>query len=116
MEKPLHVQVAEALGWQDTYPADSEDGWLGFAPKPWAKHPPWHIWMTVPRFDTDWSATGPLIERLDIAMWPQSDGWAAEVKLETRAIGATPLIAVCNLILALHASGKLPAVAASAAL
>ena len=39
----------------------------------------------------------------------ESEGWLAHTPDRARGNGPTPLIAVCALILALHASGKLPA-------
>ena len=117
-EKPLHVQVAEALGWLDItyfpgpgnhagvwkgYPAGLEDG--GWAP--------------IPRYDTDWNATGPLIEKYGVWLHPCDCGepkehhWTANSELDAfesdGGDGKTPLIAVCNLILALKESGKLAA-------
>ena len=121
-EKPLHVQVAEALGWTDISCAGPKPilSLPGKGASLWGGLPPGFdprdaffrgdaVLSGIPRYDTDWSATGPLIERLGIATWPQSEGWAAELRLEDRATGPTPLIAVCNLILALHAAGKLAA-------
>lgn len=80
-EKPLHVQVAEALGWTETF---------GY-PK---------------RFDTDWAVTGPLIERFRLSLRPLDDGgYMAEhyrggVLIVARP-GDTPCLAVCWLLLAL---------------
>jgi len=84
----------------------------------------------IPRYDTNWSATGPLIEKLTISIRDTtrcSDavvnpvviagtfelGWAARrggwpgVHYND-VYGETPLIAVCNLILALKEAGRLP--------
>lgn len=111
-EKPLHVRVAEALGWSR---CPSDDMW----------HPPGTTcgeWTNghccegamfdgaVPRYDTDWSATGPLIERYQISI--VSDGsavrcWSTDVGAAPLSFGATPLAAVCNLILALAEAGRL---------
>lgn len=122
-EKLLHVRVAEALGckpvltparpafaeyWSCSCPdqihnADSDEGR--------------QYWIAT--YDTDWSATGPLIERLHISvldeqrsidprqkwqasLWPHGLANDAEERF-----GPTPLVAICNLILALHAAGKL---------
>lgn len=105
-EKPLHVKVAEALG------TNVEDKSL------WG----WN-YEAIPRYDTDWSATGPLIERQRVAvvpwkpvLWrafrapfigPQDEVYVHEDHEE--ASGETPLLAVCNLILALNKAGKLGA-------
>jgi hypothetical protein len=69
------------------------------------------------KYDTDWSATGPLIERLslDVTCSPaeRAHPWCANVAYSPAAdpvgFGMTPLIAVCNLILALKEAGKLEA-------
>jgi hypothetical protein len=107
--RPLHVRVAEALGWVDMRPR-SEDGlWGGQAPDvSWP-------WTSPPRYDTDWSATGPLIEKYGIRV--ELTGpvvihpigkWRADYGFgEHDGFGATPLLAVCNLILALKDAGKL---------
>lgn len=150
--KPLHVQVAEAIGWSawqskhghwivtDPDGGSHEDGFFF----PVAKYDsetgerlrPRQWWDEVdsPRYDTDWSATGPLIERLKLLIakteWPYGhplDGqtcWMAATGfggthgehwiddgINKPAYGATPLIAICNLILALKAAGKLEPIA-----
>lgn len=113
-EKPLHVRVAEALGWFDFQPSAN-----GFWPLEWRGHPSRPIigepHKKIPRFDTDWSATGPLIERFGIFLrryygdrWFASPGQPLPGGADT-VDAATPLEAVCNLILALHAAGKLEA-------
>lgn len=128
-ERPLHVRVAEAIGWTRCR-LDHADVWIGMAPgyDDYA--------YNVPRYDTDWSVTGPLIERLRFGIdgpagredpaWasPPREGdpalstwqaWTCSAEtaweIET-AEGSSPLDAVCNLILALHAAGKLPKVSA----
>jgi hypothetical protein len=73
--------------------------------------------VTPPRYDTDWSATGPEIERFKLDVWHvpadmpipgMSLRWRATCeRAEGSEEGDTPLIAICNLILALHAAGKL---------
>lgn len=147
-ESPLHVQVAEALGWTNLALVCPDGGWepdgnwggidplyvlslkgkgdilakdaklicpwpaevkrwpcdLGDAPLRWA-------WIEVPRFDTDWSATGPLIEKYGITVSKSSVNnlWTAR-QAESVAdwgIATTPLAAVCSLILRLAKEGKL---------
>lgn len=144
MEKPLHVQVAEVLGWERTHARDDHAGhpcgdillpdpermrWKGRAPGEMLVGP--EGCKIIPRFDEDWSATGPLIERFRIALasYDSMDGagqpitmWSAilnpgfvrfefagEMAWDPDQIidGPTPLIAVCNLILALKAAGPL---------
>lgn len=138
-EKPLtlHVQVALALGWTvchdeaDMYHPpgkeclkDKNEGWGCDEEASGAD--------VVHHYDTDWSATGPLIERYAIGIEPPThqddpvwavrpkDGdpalsaWkastcAAETRWEYETVeGSSALIAVCRLILALAAAGKLP--------
>lgn len=147
-EKPLHVQVAEALGMichnaGPAHPAaGGGDWWIAEPMRTIAAGETWS--PTIPRYDTDWSATGPLIERYHIRLcnglrfgdaamygegepkgpkvwWAETsfDGWGDPYPwtiLDERERDATiealqadsPLRAVCNLILALHAAGKLP--------
>jgi hypothetical protein len=128
-EKPLHVLVAEALGCSPVW----GHGWLSERPG----EETWlcrceerdHGWDSqaqgcgvILRYDTDWSATGPLVERytIHLAKWNAATGgrawWYAAVwgpgefgderKVESTG-QETPLLAVCALLLALKAAGKL---------
>lgn len=117
-EKPLHVRVAEALGWRELRCLGNRDSWEGLTPygTPHGYRDGEPYWLRmddmperVPRYDTDWSATGPLIEGHDITLFRTVEGWEArsEAICSPCPFGATPLLAVCNLILALHAAGKL---------
>ena len=75
--------------------------------------------VTIRRYDTDWRSTGPLIKRYGIALYHSGPGWSAfagevedygserYLRGGTHEYGTEPLLAVCNLILALHAAGKL---------
>ena len=103
-EKPLHVQVAEALGWE------------GLTVTPMGELRGSHdgLYLPVPHYDTDWAATGPLIEKLKMWVFPDQHAkefyWEATIEPGPEAIsaeGPTPLAAVCHLILALKAAGKL---------
>jgi len=111
--KPLHVKVAEALGWTDieaTHPKEDSSvvsGWLGVSPDE-------ETCAMLPRYDTDWSATGPLVEKY--RMWVFPDNAAKEFYWEATCEpgpegfsgeGPTPLVAVCELVLALKEVGKL---------
>jgi hypothetical protein len=134
--KPLRVRVAEALG-DDLGPcpahfvcADEDE------PSQWRcdcgatgsyGHPgPQCFAHDRPalRYDTDWSATGPLVEKHGIGVfmpdeYNRTDGeWIAvyggvhgwddgSVCADIDAFGPTPLIAVCNLLLALKEKGKI---------
>ncbi len=102
------MQVAEAL-----------DPTARFKP-PYYFHVDGQRYDSPPRYDADWSATGPLIERLQITLWNDCGQWqagnldSADYEghwLNDANDGDTPLIAVCHLILALHAAGKLEKVA-----
>ena len=118
MDKPLHVQVAEALGWRGLRVCGGDDrgcaDWVGAEPgQPLdfsgddgdaSGH--------VPRYDTDWSATGPLIEKYGVASWIDPQGIWHAISLPSSGEhrdGDTPLEAVCSLLLALHKAGKLNA-------
>jgi hypothetical protein len=102
-DKPLHVRVAEVLGSM----VRLQEGW-------WERLDG-AIWTAaIPRYDTDWSATGPLIERYRLDVSPAKDGWLATSDLPYaatggwgQAAGPSPQVAVCNLLLALKAAGKL---------
>lgn len=119
-EIPLHVQVAKALGWTYLGPAETDPHmddvpmWEGEPPQghPWnsfARRIDQHV--GIPRYDTDWSATGPLIEKYGIWLIPDghSRRWTAWIDPEGswKGEGSTAPIAVCNLILALKEAGKL---------
>ena len=122
-DKPLHVHVAEALGWTDCrYKAGGvllpDNLVLG---KRWVGWPPGEVPIVgkprpcspVTDYDTSWEATGPLIEkyRIDLVEGLSSapgHDWRAEWP-EIYADGPTPLIATCRLIIALKEAGKLDA-------
>jgi hypothetical protein len=128
-DKPLHVRVAEALGCKPYRATPGPDSWrCGCQQSPTALNFKPHGWGDteyIARYDTDWSATGPLVEKYGIevvTMWPGDAGqdgfcWSAQTGADARspdpkasaryADGSTPLIAVCNLILKLAEAGKL---------
>jgi len=128
-EKPLHARVAEALGCKPleklNLPSRTETIWTCECPD--SIHgtlyddaeEQWHSGI-VARYDLEWSATGPLIERFGIALrengvrcwsvWSERTDTPVE---EEVAEGETPLIAVCHLILALSKAGKLDALLAA---
>lgn len=120
-ERPLHVLVAEALGWH-AIRWQGGRGHIGLRPgadfSVYDKAhgiEPLSALSDVPRYDIDWSATGPLLERYRIgvepegpAMWYAEQWHAGPMEVYEDQVGPTPLVAVCNLILALHAAGKLP--------
>ena len=121
-DKPLHVQVAEALGWQDI---QSRGDILAIWASGYGGRPPGivpiigqtaelHPW--IPRYDLEWSATGPLIEKYEIWLRCEKCIWWAWSLIEMSGIapkprfeehGDTPLLAICKLILTLKADGKL---------
>jgi hypothetical protein len=63
----------------------------------------------VAHYDTDWNATGPLIERHRISLDHDGFGmWKAYLRAEKmEALGRTPLVAACELLLLMAAGGKL---------
>lgn len=122
MAEPLHVQVARALGCKlkkVVYAPGGEDVWSCDCPG--FDHMP-DEGAYVFRYDTDWAATGPLIEKYGVELHPCVQGYNCSVPDHattweaTKVIdscpwdktGPTPLIAVCNLILALKEAGELP--------
>jgi Bacteriophage P22, NinX len=113
IEKPLHVQVAEALGWTDCHPDANDLGWWGGTCPAEFDQLGIESNTLVYRYDEEWEATGPLIERYHLTVCPWPDDrttWIAEWEEGVEAgQGPTPLIAVCHLILALAKAGKLEA-------
>lgn len=115
MDKLLHVQVAEALGWTEVQGKD-HIGWYGRSPER-QYGLDGHGISPLPHFDTDWSATGPLIERYRLELCGPSriapKLWSAAYEsldyppYQAYVEAEAPLIAICHLILALHAAGKL---------
>jgi hypothetical protein len=111
-ERPLHVRVAEAL--HPTWEIEAFTGGMVFLRgRIWAEEGDWYAYdysyeadmgpFLVPEYDTDWSATGPLLEKYKITSQPNYawiDGFDS-------VYGDTRLEAACHLILALHAAGKL---------
>lgn len=123
LDKPLHVRVAAALGEEAKLVThyDGRAEWVNV-----------HSGRPVTPYDTDWSATGPLIERYGIELlyvpanktpprYSESDGslvfegsdlpamWVAEwnQERESSEMAPTPLAAVCHLVIALKQAGKL---------
>jgi hypothetical protein len=107
-ERPLHVRVTEKLGLVE---CQAWKLWgTGLSGPEYTNGGCQHRGKCVPignpfnRYDISWAHTGPIIERLGIALvkW-DADGpnaWNAGHDYSNMC-GATPLIAVCNLILSL---------------
>lgn len=106
--KPLHVRVAEVLGWTHISPGNTmnlDDPGVGYPPS----LPIVGQKEAIPRYDTDWAATGPLIERMRLYLYWADDArlWIAQPPFSDQVdkphvfAGDTPLIAVCNLIVEL---------------
>jgi hypothetical protein len=128
-DKPLHVQVAEVLGWTNL--TDSGYGrYDGDPPEDWPEYVGFDFKLSqvlVPRYDTDWAATGPLLEKYRISTgkynpWFQGGKYYAVQRYQSASeedalaqmgpepyetTGDTTLQAACLLILALHKAGKL---------
>jgi hypothetical protein len=116
-ERPIHVRVAEALGWIDCHEVayGAKAGafvWWGQKTRGFPEG--------IPRYDTSWEATGPLVEKYEITLgfikgwFAHCEGDSGRLYLNqedreepTIANGETPLLAVCALILALAEAGKL---------
>lgn len=107
-DTPLHVKVAEALGWTDTVlqgrPFGREPHWRGVPPDGIVAG---DGRLVVPDYDSSWSATGPLLERHANEVSKFDGVWAC-VTGDAIGRGASLLEAACHLILALAAAGKLP--------
>ncbi len=115
-DKPLHARVAEALGWIGLT-NERAPWWYGYPRSGTALLDAVRDGsgrFRVPDYATDWSATGPLIEQYGFTVEPDlchAPRWLA-YRIEksgevTEGVGLTPLLAVCELILALKATGKL---------
>lgn len=126
-DEPIHVKVARALGWTDIrFIAPTHPTLNGY----WQGKPPGTTqeWTEfIPRFDIEtrhqgyedyvdgWAAVGPLIDRYGIGLMRDTGErhdppWEAVSYGPGHAVGAfgaTPLIAVCRLLLDLAARGKL---------
>lgn len=108
-ERPLHVRVAESLGWTGVF--QSLGSWFGLPP-PWRGPREHHPETGIPRYDTDWAATGPLIEKYGITLeffndplpwWAKCHGIPPRYPQKVAPQGGkTPLIAVCELFLKLE--------------
>ena len=121
MGKPLHVQVAEALGCKVGMKPGFDDWKTPLCGCEDVRHA--HPSGVIFHYDTDWSATGPLIEKYGLGLAAGSastvppsrrkayllyDGWDPVYEdWVTGEGGATELIAVCHLVLALREAGKL---------
>ena len=111
-DRPLHVRVAEALGCKtETCLHDYGPHWrCGCDPWGEAHGNPYSQRCAgeVLNYDTDWAATGPLIEKYGIRLEPArtTPYWLAstwkEDDFQRGTSGSTPLLAICNLILAIH--------------
>jgi hypothetical protein len=122
VDKPLHVRVAEALGWRNVAPG----GLL--LPDNHVGDPPGLIGATtsVPWYDREWSATGPLIDKYKLGVEPDGNRWDAFTEMvhlptgrvedepyggawqyEHYVTADSPLKAVCLLLLELYEAGTL---------
>ncbi len=121
-ERPLHVRVAEALGWDNCVEVDTG---MAYGKRWTGRVPGFTHTREVPRYGQDsdegWAATGRLIQKyginLERAQAARPDGspygawrWAiAGDEMPPKRFWAdTPLEAVCHLILALAEAGRLP--------
>ena len=113
-EKPLHVLVAEALGWSNLHER-TEGHW-------WGNEPYQGMSLAVPIYDRSWCSTGVLLERFGISVGQEHllnedltpSGWVA-IKSDPKSTsrhtierGKTPCEAVSRLIVELSKEGKLP--------
>lgn len=112
VERPLHVQVAEALGWTDM--ADRGDGlWLGVNPET-------KLRVEVIPYGRSWCSTGSLVDKLGLMVGPERymsmsepiGGWTARTtksprEAQTSEYGANPCEAIARLVVKLHKEGKL---------
>ncbi len=141
--KPLHVQVAEAIGvlpvrcrkgfvqydqWcipvTDVTEGQIRGGYVVHIHGDKYRREPYEpLFIGCPNYDTDWSATGPLVEKYGIMLVYIDNKWEARFgykvvpsfcddrdggpEWDESAPGETARVAVCHLILLLHQTGKL---------
>ncbi len=126
-EKPLHVRVAEVLGWTKVehrnkpYVDDERVPWTGVPPADFDGYRLWQTvgnksYVAVPRYDTEWSATGPLVERFkmssDYCTAPVGNVWMViisvwgEDKDRGKASAETLLMAICGAVLSMANDGS----------
>jgi hypothetical protein len=132
-ERPLHVLVAEALGWIECRVADyprptlvPDTHWPIWHGRPSEGH--WPLWMSraewerepnsrpeVPHYELSWEETGPLIDKYAQFVRHDEYGWVVYHGKDgqTIGIGETLLIATCRLVLAMKELGELCAVVSS---
>lgn len=119
-EKPLHVQVAEALGWTNPKRIGGVMGWQADGPKAALSCPVGPV--MVPRYDLDWAVTGPLMQKVGAAVFcfrswssntfvfrgkEERDGWQVEVDAAHEGFtwggnGETPLLAFCRMLITME--------------
>jgi hypothetical protein len=132
VDRPLHVQVAEAIGAEgvryEEFPCHVGQSVClrcsGVGDLPSVSDRPKMIgqWMesywiededvgeAIPSYDLDWSATGPLLKEYGISLAPDQTlpgTWGAWVGdfAPLSARDPEPLVAVCLLILEMNAAG-----------
>ena len=129
-EAPLHVRVAAALGCalrevrgRAAYPTIQGDviGWgcgcddhshaaVERQGSDTGEIEEWPSTTEIKRYDLDWAAMGPEIERLRLVLWSRHrKGAACTHDQKMVAEGETYLVAACNLIRRLRAEGPLAA-------
>lgn len=136
-DKPLHVQVAEAvLGCSPAAPGSKDScgrrakSWICGCPNSEFGYRPHRVHDgsdELPRYDEDWRAIGAMIEKQEISLIRDDDergadrepwtafthdaAWidpiAIDVSVQEEAAGPTALVAACRLILVLAKAGKL---------
>lgn len=123
MNKPLHVQVAKALGWTDIYEnADFEPDNMAYGPSTYTgKDPADGQTKKIPDYGSTFCATGPLIVHYGILLGPEyevvdglfvfANKWGAKLGSdrtgETIVYGPSACETVARLIVSLHERGEL---------
>ena len=105
-ETPLHVQVAEALGWSNLHER-TEGHW-------WGKDPYGGMSLAVPIYDRSWCSIGVLCDRfvssLSVILAAPDSGrediWEATSHLNEVSQGKTACEAIARLVVRLHDKGN----------
>ena len=96
--KPLSIEVAEAIGWTDIRQLD--DGrWFGEYSG---------ISCQIPNYDRSWCSLGPWIDRLRVEIDQDAPGGVSVWAKSQTEQGSTVCEAVARLIVKLKKEGKLP--------
>ena len=101
-DTPLHVLVSNALGWTDLHTVEG---------KFWGLEPTGKLKMQIPRYDSSFCSTGPVMERFRIGVMWDHGQWIAQYSTpeghDQYQGGDSPSQAVSRMVVHLHKKGLL---------